>query len=78
MRPTPPTCCRPVRRSKACYASARPTAMKQPLFGFAAVMTCSSADRGCPIVYGADVRFAVPYVDLSATPIKRRYYDARL
>ena len=34
-----------------------------PQSGFAAVMTCSSADRGCPIVYGADARFAVPYVD---------------
>ena len=44
-----------------------------PDSGFAAVMTCSSADKGCPIVYGAAARFATPYVDpkVSDEPTKR-------
>lgn len=52
-----------------------------PQSGFAAVMTCSSADRGCPIVYGADARFAVPYVDPKVsddTDQEAATYDARL
>ena len=52
-----------------------------PQSGFAAVMTCSSADRGCPIVYGADVRFAVPYVDpkvSDGTDEEAATYNARL
>ena len=34
-----------------------------PSEGFAAVMTCSDADEACPLVFGADARFATPYVD---------------
>ena len=34
-----------------------------PSEGYAAVMVCSSADRGCPIVYGSAARFAIPYID---------------
>ena len=34
-----------------------------PNEGFAAVMTCSDADEACPLVFGADARFATPYVD---------------
>jgi arsenate reductase (thioredoxin) len=34
-----------------------------PAGGFCAVMTCSSADRGCPFVIGAEARFAVKYDD---------------
>ena len=52
-----------------------------PQSGFAAVMTCSSADRGCPIVYGADARFAVPYDDPKVsddTDQEAATYDARL
>ena len=52
-----------------------------PQLGFAAVMTCSSADRGCPVVYGADARFAVPYVDPKVsddTEEEVATYDARL
>lgn len=30
---------------------------------FGAVMTCSEADESCPIVYGADGRFKLPYED---------------
>ncbi len=52
-----------------------------PREGFGAVMTCSSADRGCPIVYGADARFAIPYVDpkvSDGTDAEAATYDARL
>ena len=31
-----------------------------------AVMTCSDADEACPIVQGADARFAIPYEDPKA------------
>ncbi|MDA0728559.1 MAG: protein-tyrosine-phosphatase [Bacteroidetes bacterium] len=51
-----------------------------PSTGFAAVMTCSDADRGCPLVYGADARFAVPYVDPKVsdnTAEEAATYDAR-
>ena len=34
-----------------------------PQKDFAAVMVCSSADQGCPIVYGSDARFSIPYID---------------
>tara|TARA_B110000003_G_scaffold126123_1_gene128205 strand:+ start:6070 stop:6753 length:684 start_codon:yes stop_codon:yes gene_type:complete len=51
-----------------------------PDSGFAAVMTCSSADKGCPIVYGAAARFATPYVDPKVsdeTDQEALTYDAR-
>ncbi len=34
-----------------------------PKKGFCAVMTCGSADRGCPVVFGASKRLALPFVD---------------
>jgi arsenate reductase (thioredoxin) len=34
-----------------------------PRSGFAAIMVCSEADRGCPVVKGADARIAAPYLD---------------
>lgn len=34
-----------------------------PKNGFGAVMTCSQADKNCPIVTGATVRVAIPYDD---------------
>ena len=52
-----------------------------PSEGFGAVMTCSSADRSCPLVYGADARFAIPYVDpkvSDGTDSEAATYDARL
>jgi hypothetical protein len=30
-------------------------------------MTCSDADEACPVVYGASVRFALPYDDPKAS-----------
>jgi arsenate reductase (thioredoxin) len=52
-----------------------------PQEGFGAVMTCSSADQGCPLVYGSAARFSVPYVDpkvSDGTAEEEFTYDARL
>jgi arsenate reductase len=62
-----------------CFSKAYDDAAN-PSSGFAAVMTCSDADRGCPLVYGADARFALPYVDPKVsdnTPEEAATYDAR-
>jgi len=51
-----------------------------PQEGFAAVMTCSQADRSCPFVPGADLRIGLPYVDpkeADDTPEESATYDAR-
>ena len=37
-----------------------------PKSNFAAIMTCSSADKGCPIVVGSDGRFPITYEDPKA------------
>lgn len=34
-----------------------------PSSGFAAVMTCTDAEKNCPLVPGADLRVAMPYED---------------
>jgi len=34
-----------------------------PASEFAAIMTCSSADKGCPMVLGCDKRIAITYED---------------
>lgn len=52
-----------------------------PTEGYGAVMTCSSADRGCPVVYGSATRFSTPYVDpkvSDGTALEDSTYDARL
>ncbi len=51
-----------------------------PTSEFAAVMTCSSADAGCPLVPGADARFALVWDDPKAadgTPYESAVYDER-
>lgn len=51
-----------------------------PQQGYAAVMVCGSADAGCPIVYGSDARFSIPYVDPKAsdgTDAEQATYRAR-
>ena len=52
-----------------------------PSSEFAAVMTCSEADKGCPVVYGAEARFSLPYVDPKMsddTEDEIETYDLRL
>lgn len=53
---------------------------ENPASGFIAIMTCSDADRNCPVVDGADERFLVSYEDPKAadnTPEEARRYDER-
>ena len=63
-----------------CFSKKYDDATVNPTGGFAAVMTCSEADKGCPVVYGSAARFAIPYVDpkvSDGTPEERDTYDAR-
>ena len=49
-----------------------------PTHGFAAVMVCSSADAGCPVVAGADARISLPFEDpgqMDNTPEADATYD---
>lgn len=51
-----------------------------PKQNFCAVMTCSSADADCPVVFGADGRVALLYVDPKAsdgTDAEASTYDER-
>ncbi len=51
-----------------------------PTEGFCAVMTCSSADEACPVVFGAAHRVAIPYEDPKVadnTPEEAAIYDER-
>ena len=47
-----------------------------PQGNFIAVMVCSDADRGCPIVFGADERYALPYNDPKAYDDTRQEAEA--
>lgn len=51
-----------------------------PTSEFAAIMTCSSADKGCPIISGADIRIPITYEDPKAfdnTPRQLEKYKER-
>jgi arsenate reductase len=51
-----------------------------PASEFAAIMTCSSADQGCPIVLGCDKRIAITYEDpkvSDGTPVQTETYLKR-
>ncbi len=51
-----------------------------PSADFCAVMVCSDADTNCPIVRGADKRFAITYIDpkvADGTPQEAETYDER-
>lgn len=51
-----------------------------PAQDFAAVMVCTDADEACPIVPGAEKRFAIPYDDpkhFDDTPQEQTKYDER-
>jgi arsenate reductase len=48
-----------------------------PKNNFAALMTCSQADEGCPLVYGAECRFVLNYSDpkeFDHTPLQEKKY----
>ena len=51
-----------------------------PKSGFAAIMTCSSADEGCPFVFGSELRIAVRFDDPKAydgTDLMNAKYEER-
>jgi len=51
-----------------------------PKSKFAAIMTCSSADEGCPFVSGTDGRFPITFEDPKAfdnTPLQKEKYHER-
>ena len=55
-------------------------AAANPSSNFAALMVCTSADKGCPIVSGADFRVALPFDDPKAfddTPLEATKYTER-
>lgn len=44
-------------------------------------MVCSSADKGCPIVFGCDFRLSLPYddpKDFDDTDLEEEKYDERV
>jgi arsenate reductase len=51
-----------------------------PKNNFGAIMTCSNADEGCPMVFGAEARFPIKYDDPKAfdgTPEMNQKYAER-
>lgn len=51
-----------------------------PAAGFAAIMTCSQADEGCPFVAGSEKRISIMYEDpkiSDGTPQQQEVYAAR-
>lgn len=51
-----------------------------PQSEFAAVMTCTQADEGCPFIPGAEIRISLPYEDPKTsdnTPLQREMYRER-
>lgn len=51
-----------------------------PSENFAAIMTCSDADKNCPFIPGASLRVPIPYEDpknSDGTPEETEAYDAR-
>lgn len=51
-----------------------------PASKFAAIMTCSSADKSCPMVFGCDKRIAITYEDpkkSDGTPEQTETYENR-
>ncbi|MFH0755699.1 MAG: protein-tyrosine-phosphatase [Bacteroidota bacterium] len=62
------------------YFSKKVTDPPNPTKGFIAVMTCADADEACPVVHGADVRYAIRYDDPKAfdgTPAEKEGYTQR-
>ena len=52
-----------------------------PKENFAAIMVCSQADQGCPMVFGCDFRLSLPYddpKDFDNTNLEEVKYDERV
>ncbi|AFM05109.1 protein-tyrosine-phosphatase [Bernardetia litoralis DSM 6794] len=66
--------------SKTLMFSKKYTHKQNPQKGFAAIMVCSDADKNCPLVMGADARFAIPFEDPKSsdnTPSEEQTYNER-
>ena len=51
-----------------------------PISNFAAILTCSSADKGCPFIAGAEKRIPITFEDPKAfddTPLQLEKYNER-
>lgn len=51
-----------------------------PQSGYAAIMTCSQADQGCPLILGSDLRVPITYEDpklYDDTPLQAEKYMER-
>jgi len=51
-----------------------------PTQEFGAIMVCTEADKGCPVVFGSDFRLALPFNDPKAfdgTPLEDEKYTER-
>lgn len=60
--------------------SKRYDAATNPQAGFAALLVCSEADAGCPVVKGASLRLSLPYLDpkiYDGTPFEKQKYAER-
>lgn len=60
--------------------SKRHDSLFNPAYGFAAIMTCSQADGGCPFIAGADQRIPITFEDPKVsdnTPEQTRIYHER-
>ncbi len=67
--------CPPVRAYSKIY-----NADENPKQNFIALMTCSSADKSCPVVHGSIARYAIHYVDprlCDDTPTETTAYNER-
>ena len=54
---------------------------ENPLKEFAAIMVCSDADEGCPLILGAESRFALTFDDpkhFDNTDLENEKYDERV
>lgn len=62
-----------------CFSKVYSSSMN-PAKDFCAVMTCSDADKNCPVVAGASMRIAIPFVDpkvSDGTDKETETYDER-
>lgn len=63
-----------------CFSKVYNDPFTNPQKHFAAIMTCSDADKNCPLVAGADLRLPIRYKDpkeADNTPEEARRYDER-
>jgi len=65
---------------KTLMFSKKYTHQQNPQKEFAAIMVCGHADANCPLVMGAEARFAIPFEDpkiSDGTPSESQTYDER-